>query len=88
MFAGEHVIQIRESKSCVGVCESRAHAVLNQSSGGSFPSYAISVAFALWNFLLHAAKKNNNAATARVIWLCACVRYWPGCGLVYVCPLL
>ena len=24
----------------------------------------------------------------RVIWLCACVRYWPGHGLVYVCPLL
>ena len=28
------------------------------------------------------------AATARLIWLCACVRYWPGRGLVYVCPLL
>ena len=27
-------------------------------------------------------------ATARVIWLCACVRYWPGRGLVYMCPLL
>ena len=25
-------------------------------------------------------------APARVIWLCACVRYWLGCGLVYVCP--
>ena len=81
-------MQIRESTSRVGVCESRAHAVFKQSSGGSFPSYAISVAFALWNFLLHAVKKSNNAATARVIWLCACVRYWPGCGLVYVCPLL
>ena len=23
--------------------------------------------------------------TARVIWLCACVRYWLGRGLVYVC---
>ena len=21
-------------------------------------------------------------------WLRACVRYWPGCGLVYVCPVL
>ena len=88
MFSSDHVIQIRESTSRVRVCEPRAHAVFNQSSGGSFPSYAISVAFARWNFLLHAAKKNNNAATARVIWLCACVRYWPGCGLVYVCPLL
>ena len=28
------------------------------------------------------------AATARVIWLCAYVRYWPGPGLVYVSPLL
>ena len=55
------MIQSRESTSCVGVCESRAHAVFNQSSGGSFPSYAISVAFARWNFLLHAAKKNNNS---------------------------
>ena len=36
--------------------------MLNQSSGGSFSSYVISVAFARWNFLLHAAKKNNNAA--------------------------
>ena len=25
------------------------------------------------------------AATARVIWLCACVRYWPGRGLVLEC---
>ena len=34
----------------------------NQLPGGSLPSYAISVAFARWNFVLHAAKKNNNAA--------------------------
>ena len=27
------------------------------------------------------------ATTTRVIWLCACVRYWLGRGLVYVCPL-
>ena len=27
-------------------------------------------------------------ANARVIWLCACVRNWPGRGLVYVCQLL
>ena len=39
-----------------------AHTVSNSSSGGSFPSDAISVAFARWNFLLHATKKNNNAA--------------------------
>ena len=56
------MIQIRESTSRVRVCESRAHPFFNQSSGGSFPSYAISVAFARWNFLLHAAKKKNNAA--------------------------
>ena len=55
------MIQIRESTSRVRVCESRAHPVFNQSSGGLFPSYAISVAFARWNFLLHAAKKNNAA---------------------------
>ena len=35
---------------------------VTQSSGGSFPSYAISVAFAHRNFLLHAAQSNNNAA--------------------------
>ena len=34
------------------------------------------------------AKPLSMAATARVIWLCVCVRYWPGRGLVYVCPLL
>ena len=34
------------------------------------------------------AKQLSVAATARVIWLCACERYWPGRGLVYVCPLL
>ena len=56
------MIQIRESTNCVRVCESRAHPVFNQSLGGSFPSYAISVAFARWNFLLHAAEKNNNAS--------------------------
>ena len=57
LFSSEHVIQIRESTSRVRVCESRAHPVFNQSSGGSFPSYAISVAFARWNFLLHALGK-------------------------------
>ena len=25
------------------------------------------------------------AATAQVIWLCACVRYWPDRGLVFDC---
>ena len=25
------------------------------------------------------------AATAQVIWLCACVRYWPDRGLVFKC---
>ena len=57
LFSSEHVIQIRESTSRVRVCESRAHPVFNQSSGGLFPSYAISVAFARWNFLLHALGK-------------------------------
>ena len=61
-----YVIQIRESTSRVRVFESRAHPVFNQSSGGSFPSYTISVAFARWNFLLHAAKKNSNAANFSV----------------------
>ena len=56
------MIQIRESVSYVRVCESHVHPVFNQSLGGSFPSYAISVAFAPWNFLLHVAKKNNNVA--------------------------
>ena len=60
------MIQIRESTSRVRVFESRAHPVFNQSSGGSFPSYAISVAFASCNFLLHAAKENNNAANVFV----------------------
>ena len=35
---------------------------VTQSSGGSFPSYAIYVAFARRNFLSHAAESNNNAA--------------------------
>ena len=35
---------------------------VTQSSGGSNPSYATSVAFAHRNFLLHAAQSNNNAA--------------------------
>ena len=33
------------------------------------------------------ARQLSMAATARVIWPGACVRYWPGRGLVYVCPL-
>ena len=56
------MIQIRESTNRVRVFESRAHPVFNQSSGGSFPFYAISVAFARGKFLLHAAKKNSSAA--------------------------
>ena len=31
------------------------------------------------------ARQLSMAATARVMWLCACVRYWPGRGLVCVC---
>ena len=34
------------------------------------------------------AKLLSMATTAWVIWLCACVRYWPGHRLVNVCPLL
>ena len=30
-------------------------------------------------------KQLSMAATARVIWLCACVRYWPDRGLVFEC---
>ena len=30
-------------------------------------------------------KQLSMAATARVIWLCACVRYWPDHGLVFEC---
>ena len=58
-----HCLRARdtESTSRVRVCESRAHPIFNQSSGGSFPSYAISIAFSRWHFLLHAAK-NDNAA--------------------------
>ena len=62
LFSSKHVIQIRESTNRVSVCSSRAHPVFNQSSGGSLLYYEVSVAFARWNFLLHAAKKNNNAA--------------------------
>ena len=57
LFSSEYVMQIRESTSHVHVCESRAHPVFNQSLSGSFPSYAISITFARWIFLLHAAKK-------------------------------
>ena len=31
------------------------------------------------------AKQLSVAATARVKWLCVCVRYWPVRGLVYIC---
>ena len=34
------------------------------------------------------AKQLSMAATVGVIWPYACVRYWPGRRLVYVCPLL
>ena len=30
-------------------------------------------------------KQLSMAVTARVIWLCACVRYWPDHGLVFEC---
>ena len=63
------MIQNRESTSRVhqgefirpGVhaCESRVHATLFALA---FAAYAYGCAFALWNFLLHAAKKNNNTA--------------------------
>ena len=34
------------------------------------------------------AKQLSVAATAREIWLIACMRYWPGRRLLYRCPLL
>ena len=34
------------------------------------------------------AKQLSMAATVGVIWPYACVRYWPGRRLMYVCPLL
>ena len=40
-----------------------------------------------WAQPYHHANEGE-AATARVMWLCACVRYWPVGGLVKVCPLL
>ena len=57
MLLSEHVIQNRESTSCVRACESRVHPDLFVLA-----SCAYGCAFARWNFLLHAAKNNNNAA--------------------------
>ena len=65
LFSSEDVMQIRESTSRVLVCESRAHPVFNKLSGASFPSYAISVALARWNLLLHAAEKK---ITSLCLW--------------------
>ena len=41
-----------------------------------------------YGMLMSPNKRLFMAATAQVIWLFACVRYWPGRGLVYVPPLL
>ena len=30
---------------------------------------------------------SRQLSNARLIWLCACVRYWPGTGLVHLCQL-
>ena len=47
------------------------------------------IALPLWcSWVSVKAKRLCVAATARVIWLCACVRYWPCRGLVHVFPLL
>ena len=56
MLLSEHVIQNRESTSCARACESRVHPDLFVLA-----SCAYGCAFARWNFLLHTAKKNNNA---------------------------
>ena len=57
------MIQIRESTSRVRVFESRAHPVFNQSSGGSFPSYAISLShLPAGIFYCMPLRKNSNAA--------------------------
>ena len=51
------MIQNRESTSRVHACESRVHPVF----AFAFAAQWYGCAFACWNFLLHAAKKNNNA---------------------------
>ena len=56
MFLSEHVIKNRESTSRLLACESRVHPDLFVLA-----SCVYGCAFARWNFLLHAAKKNNNA---------------------------
>ena len=33
-------------------------------------------------------KQLSMAAPTLLVWLCAYLTYWPGCGLVYMCPLL
>ena len=53
------MIQIRESKSRVRVCESRAHPVFNQLSGAiTYDTNEYPVAFARWNFLLPLRKNS------------------------------
>ena len=41
----------------------------------------------IWWWATIRAKQLSMATNAWVIWLCACVKYWPGRGLVYVRPL-
>ena len=66
-FSSERVIQIRESTIRVRVCESRAHLVFNQSSGGFICIIRVWLPhLPRWNFLLPVAKKNNNAAKFNV----------------------
>ena len=48
--------------------------------------------FLVLSFGLTRPKQLNMAATARVIWLCACVRYWPDwvgveCVTCFYCQL-
>ena len=88
--------KIHEPCACF---ESLAYPVFNQSSGGSFPSYAGICLLEFFSPFINPmalprwwapirVKQLSVAATARVIWLWAFVRYWPGHGLAYVSPLL
>ena len=64
-------------------CFATASAVKGRLYRALSPYFCPTVTPCWWG--LTRPKQLSMAATARVIWLCACVRYWPDRGLVFEC---
>jgi len=87
--SGQHRTHVPTASTCVvwswrlKWCSIPASAVKGRLHRAFSPTSARRLCYA--DEAISRPKQLSMAATARVKWLCACVRYWPERGLVFEC---